>query len=656
MATSTPKGDSRAERKRTSRSTRREPGTAPLSLLAPTEYEAMFEVCPDAIAVFDAEGRLLAANAAFGHLVGYARHELLAATGERESPGARLHQEMFSHAPKERGERIAAVVHHRAGHPLFVEAHTILLKGGRRLAILRDQAEPVSAMGAIQRESARDYPTRRPHTLCLISADRNGKITGWNRLATHMFGYTAEEALGMELALLVPPGRRGEHERAFRRRLADALRQDYAQSLSVSARRKDGTEFPVDIVMGMTRRGDGSSLDAIIRDRTEDRHLIDQLHDALQRMRFHIERMPLAYIVWDVEFRAVEWNPAAERMFGYSAREAIGKAATELVVPKDVAPHVDQVWSRLLAGDSSSHSLNENVRRDGSQITCEWFNTSLTDASGKVYGVASMAVDITERRALEAQIRNTQKIESLGVLASGVAHDFNSLLMIMLGNTALLRSLKGLPDHARDHLTLIEDSGFRAKELINHLLAYARTGRHNPQPADLNRIIRDAANLIRSSVGKAHLLKLQLAPGLPSVFADHSQVEQIILNLCINAKQAMPDGGTIIVRTRKTKLTPQLLARCAPNDASPGVFAELSVADTGCGLDAETAARVFDPFFTTKPEGRGLGLAAGLGILRQHKGAILVESQVGKGTTMRVFFPLPEPESPRQARAAPTRT
>ena len=653
MGMSVPKRKKKSVKKGALRSKRPNASTAPAVSLAPSDYAAMFDICPDAMAVFDAQGRVLSANAALCGLLGFEKSELLAASqaDEAESPGELLFRQLIGQAPTQRAQRFAAMILHRAGHRLFVEARTILLEGGRRLAILRDHSEPLSGMGQSRPETTGKAATTEPPPLGLISVDRDGRITGWNHPAQVMFGYSVEEALGMDLSDLVPPARRGEHNRASGKCLAETLRQDYAQSSTVSARRKGGTEFPVHITMSATLRRDGSSLHAIIRDRSEDRHLIDQLHDALQQLRFHIERMPLAYIVWDLEFRAVEWNPAAEGIFGYTAGEAIGRTAMELVVPEDVNPHVEKVWKNLLEGDTSSHSINDNVTKDGSRITCEWFNTSLLDASGKVYGVASMVVDITERRALEAQIRNTQKIESLGVLASGVAHDFNSLLMVMLGNAALLRTLKELPETAREQIGLIEDSGFRAKELINHLLAYARTGRHNPQPADLNRIIRDGANLIRSSVGKAHLVKLQLAPGLPTVFADHSQVEQIILNLCINAKQAMAGGGTLIIRTRKTKLTRQMLDRCAPSDAIPGLFAELSVADTGCGLDAETAARVFDPFFTTKPEGRGLGLAAGLGILRQHNGAILVESKVGKGTTMRVFFPIPQVEQPDDARA-----
>jgi len=367
--------------------------------------------------------------------------------------------------------------------------------------------------------------------------------------------------------------------------------------------------------------------------------MVERLNDALQRLQFHVERMPLAYITWDVDFRVLGWNPAAERMFGYTKGEAVGRHAYDLIVPADTVGQIDEVWDDLLRGDTSSHSINANIRKDGCRLTCEWFNTPLRDSAGRIRGVASMVMDRSEREATEAQLRSAQKLESLGVLASGVAHDFNSSLMIILGNTALLRSMKGLPAQALEHLELIEDAGLRAKQFVKHLLAYARTGRHNPQPADLNDIIRSAVGFVHSSLGKEDHLELDLAKRLPMILADQSQVEQIVVNLCLNAKQALPGGGTITISTRPANLTAKHAACCVPPEAKPGRYVEVAVRDTGCGMDPETIPRIFDPFFTTKTTGHGLGLAAALGILRQHGGAAFVESTVGEGTAFHSYFP-----------------
>jgi signal transduction histidine kinase len=265
-----------------------------------------------------------------------------------------------------------------------------------------------------------------------------------------------------------------------------------------------------------------------------------------------------------------------------------------------------------------------------------------------------MAIDITERQAVESRLREAQKLESLGVLASGVAHDFNSSLMVILGNTTLLRASKGLPPRALEHIQLIEEAGARADQLIRHLLTYARTGRHNPQRTQVNAVIRDALMLVRSSIRRKQELRVNLADGLPEIMADHSQLAQIVLNLCLNARDAMPEGGEIHITTSETQLSAADASRCVPYNARPGRYVELAVRDSGSGMDETTVRRMFDPFFTTKPEGHGLGMAAVLGILRQHSAAALVDSKLARGTTIRVFFP---PAPPRNGAAdLPRRT
>jgi PAS domain S-box-containing protein len=482
----------------------------------------------------------------------------------------------------------------------------------------------------------------------VISAGRDGRIATWNPGAEALFGYSVHEAIGSPVSRLIPQRLRRKHLAAFKRHLDATRVAPFTRTISADGLRKDGTEVPVDVSVAVGQQDGEPLFTAVIRDITEYRLILDKLNDALQRLQFHVERMPLAYIVWDVSFVVVEWNPSAERIFGYSKAEAVGRHAYDLIVPADVVPAVETTWSDLLQGDTSSHSTNANVRKDGSRLTCEWFNTPLRNSAGKIRGVASMAMDVSEREAIEARIRNAQKLESLGVMAGGIAHDFNSSLMIILGNTALLRSTKGLPHRATEHIALIEEAGSRADELIKHLLAYARTGRYNPQPTDLNAVIREAQKLLSSSVGMQHALELCLARRLPNILADRSQLEQILLNLCLNSKEAMAEGGAIEITTRRVKLTSTDAARCVPSDPRPGRYVELVVADTGCGMDESTVTRIFDPFFTTKAEGHGLGLAAVLGILRQHSAALMIDSRPHEGTEFHVFFPILE--EPKDAR------
>ena len=606
------------------------------------DYRGWFEHAPDAVLVVDAQGRYIDANEAACALTGYTRAELLKMRiGDLTIPSQRTYSERRFKLLRNTGHtRSDRVVRRKDGTQLPVEAHAVELGDGNYISFVRDISERVEAQQSLER-SLDAYGTLVD--LChgaVISAGSDGRITSWNPGAVELFGYPPEEAVGMAITRLIPPKLRRKHLAGFRRHVTSEWDGPFARTLYTDGLRKDGTPVPIEVSAAVDRQGGEPVFTAVIRDFTEHREVVERLNDALQRLRFHIERMPLAYIVWDTEFKVLEWNPAAERIFGYTEAQATGRHAYELIVPHDVHATVDLIWADLLKGDTSSHSINENVCKDGSRRTCEWFNTPLRDAAGRIRGAASMAMDVSEREALESRIRDAQKLESLGVMAGGIAHDFNSFLMVILGNVALLRSIEDLPSQALEHIELMEDAGVRAKELIKHLLTYARTGKHNPVPTDLNGVIREALTFLRSSVGKEPELVVRLADRLPAILGDRSQIEQILVNLCLNAKRAMQKAGTIRIKTGKATLSPADAARCVPYDARPGPYIELTVADTGCGMDRETTMRIFDPFFTTKRHGHGLGLTAVLGILRQHRAFTRIDSTPGKGTRFHVYFPI----------------
>ncbi len=546
----------------------------------------------------------------------------------------------FAQLVREGRYDVDRMVRRKDGSMVRVDVRAAAVNNGIYQVILRDVSSRVGEEGELTR-ALEAYSTLVE--LChaaVVSAGRDGRVRSWNPAAEELFGYTAAEAIGKPIRELMHESLREQHTRAFERHVDTPGDAPFHRIIYGDALTRDGRVVPVEVSLGVGRPTSDPFFTAVIRDMSEQRAFVEKLNDALQRLQFHVERMPLAYVVWDTNFRVVEWNPAAERMFGYSRLEAVGRHPYELIVPKDAQQAVDQVWANLLSGDMSSHSINPNIRKDGSRLMCEWFNTPLRDSAAAIRGVVSMARDITEHEAMEARMRDAQKLESLGVLAGGVAHDFNSSLMVIIGNAGLLRSMKAMPARAAEHIDLIEEAGSRASSLIKHLLAYARTGRHNPQPTDLNALVAGALAFVKSSLGKNYELNVQLAPGLHPVRADRGQAEQILLNLCLNAKQAMPKGGPITIATRVVSLQASDLAKCVPYDVKPGEFVELLVADTGCGMDGSTRAKIFDPFFTTKPEGHGLGLAAVLGILRQHHGAARVVSEVGKGTKMHVYFPV----------------
>jgi PAS domain S-box-containing protein len=366
---------------------------------------------------------------------------------------------------------------------------------------------------------------------------------------------------------------------------------------------------------------------------------VEELRDAHQRLAFHVNRMPLAYIVWDKDFHVVEWNPAAERIFGWKAEEAVGKHPHGLIVAADSTPHVDKVWAKLLGGDEASYSLNTNIRSDGKKITCEWFNAPLRDASGNVTGVLSMVHDVTEKTQLERQLQSAQRMEAVGTLAGGIAHDFNNALTGIFGFGEMLRMQLAGDERALSNLVQVMRCAERAAKLTRQLLTYARRQIIDPVNLNLNSVITDLMKLVSKVVGEHIEIRTYLGRELPTIRADMGQIEQVVMNLVINARDAMPAGGQLRIETGLANLDAEYV-RIHPY-MQAGSYVVLTVADTGIGMDGRTQERVFEPFFTTKSpdKGTGLGLAVVYGIVKQHNGFIHLYSEPGKGTSFKIYFP-----------------
>ncbi|MBE0604340.1 MAG: PAS domain S-box protein, partial [Deltaproteobacteria bacterium] len=381
---------------------------------------------------------------------------------------------------------------------------------------------------------------------------------------------------------------------------------------------------------------------------------METLRDANQRLALHVNRMPFAYIVCDKGFRIAEWNPTAERIFGWKAEEAIGKNACELIVPAESRAEVELIWSRLLEGDEADYSVNANVRKDGKIITCEWFNALLRDAAGNATGVLSMAHDVTEKTELVKQLQAAQRMEAVGTLAGGIAHDFNNALTGIVGFGELLRN-KVERDHQAQHdLDQILLCAERAATLTRQLLTFARRQVIEPVNLDLSALVENLMRLIGKVVGEHIQVTTTLEMNIPTIYADRGQIEQVAMNLCLNAKDAMPMGGKLVVETKDVVLGEEDVRRNPYMKV--GRYALLAVSDTGVGMEEKIRERVFEPFFTTKgpDKGTGLGLAMVYGIVKQHGGFIHLYSEPDKGTSFRVYFPAverqpdPDPERRRE--------
>ena len=320
------------------------------------------------------------------------------------------------------------------------------------------------------------------------------------------------------------------------------------------------------------------------------------------------------------------WNNAAERVFGYTSAEMIGKPMTPLLPPDRIQEEND-ILERIRRSGRVKHFETIRVRKDGKPIPVSLTISPVYNDAGAVVGASLIGRDISEQKQMEEQLRQTQKLESLGVLAGGLAHDFNNLLTGVMGNASL--ALEDMEDREqmRAHIGEIMRASERAAMLVRQMLAYAGKGRTIVEPMDLSQQISEIVSLIRTSIPRTVELQLELDPDGPRVDADRSQIQQLIMNLAINAAEAIgeqPGAVSITTSHRETDQEMQVV---------------LAVRDTGCGMDETTRAQMFDPFFTTKFTGRGLGLSAVMGIIRSHRGSISVESRPGSGTTITVVLP-----------------
>ncbi len=348
-----------------------------------------------------------------------------------------------------------------------------------------------------------------------------------------------------------------------------------------------------------------------------------------------------AIIACDGAARISYWNPAAERVFGYPAEEAMGKVLHELLPAMRYRGPADEGFRRFREsgrGPALGHTLElEAVRKDGTEFPIELSISSIR-LEGQWCAVGILR-DITERRHLEEVLRRSQKMDALGQVAGGVAHDFNNLLVVI--NSYAELAMGSLPDTAplRADLEQVVLAGKRAAALTRQLLAFSRQQVLKPVVLSLNDVIRDFEKMLRRLIGEEVELHTGLAAELGRVRADPSQLEQVLFNLVVNARDAMPSGGTILIETAEAEVDAGRARHLG--ELRPGRYVVLSVTDTGCGIDAATMSRMFEPFFTTKAPGKGtgLGLATVYGVVRQSGGHVEVQSQVGQGTTFRIYLP-----------------
>ncbi len=466
----------------------------------------------------------------------------------------------------------------------------------------------------------------------ILTKTLDGIITSWNPAAERLYGYGAQEAVGQHVHLVVPPSRREELRNIMERvRLGESVRQ-----LETIRRTRDGREVHVSLTVSPVRSRDGELMGAaaVARD----------ISDRLQveaRLRHVLASSAAVAYVLDLteEGGRLTWiSESIRSVLGYSVEEASSSTwRRENLHPDDR----ERVLAELARETGESkRSLEYRLRhQDG---TYHWFadeTVTMRDSAGSPVETVGLLLDITARKELEAQFLQAQKMEAVGLLAGGIAHDFNNLLTAVLGSVELVREeLRPTGDAAED-IDEIERAGRRAAALTRQLLAFSRRQVLQPSNIRLGVVVEGMEPLLRRLIGEDIELVVRREPGQGAVFADPNQIEQVIMNLAVNARDAMPNGGRLTIETADVELDEAYASTHLP--VAPGPYVMLAVHDTGTGMDSRTLVRVFEPFFTTKEQGRGtgLGLATVYGVVKQSGGSIWPYSEEGVGTTFKIYLP-----------------
>ncbi|HEX2719847.1 MAG TPA: ATP-binding protein, partial [Candidatus Deferrimicrobium sp.] len=396
-------------------------------------------------------------------------------------------------------------------------------------------------------------------------------------------------------------------------------------------------------------RANDIMLDTIKNHLAERTRAEDAFRETSHTLHSLIEASPLAVVVSDVSGTVRVWNPAAVRMFGWTEEETIGHPNPLLSSEGD--PELQLACNLVLHGERFSNREFSGRARDGSEIFLAFSGAPLLGAQGEIASMMAIMTDITDAKAAEEafhrsqdQLRQSTKMEAVGKLAGGVAHDFNNLLSVITGYSELLLTRTGLQDAARREIEEIHKAGERAAALTQQLLAFSRRQVLKPKNLHMDAVVENLGKMLRRLIGEDIDFVTESQEDLWTVHADPNQVEQILMNLCLNARDAMRTGGKMVVSTENVTLDAPFVER--ELTIPPGRYATLRVSDDGSGMDEEILSRIFEPFFTTKDQGKGtgLGLATVYGIVKQSGGYIRVVSAPGEGTTFSVYLPVAEGE------------
>jgi PAS domain S-box-containing protein len=617
----------------------------------------LIDAIPDFIFLKDREGRYLFRNRSERDGWGFADHEFIGRTS-LETPIVR-----------EVAERYYAddmwVV--QTGEAVINRQEPYLLNDGRSGWLLtskyptRDSQGRVTGLVGIARDiteykrTGEELSTMRARLgahldhmlLAIVELDAEFRVVSWAGRAAQLFGWPEEETMGRlveDFNLVHPEDTRTAWE------MMQRLQSGAEKSCVYECRNLDrgGRVHHCRWYNSVVKGTDGTVISylCLAQEVTTQVEAVEKLRGSERLLKTLIEATNTGYALLDASGCILSVNGKNAGAFGLShAGEFAERRFAEFITEHQQERFAADMQRLLETG--YMHHVEVDIQGGGGRTTPFELNAKVehSEAGPRIHmfyrDISIRRRAVEEHRALEHKLLETQKLESLGVLAGGIAHDFNNLLTGILGNASLAASVVGVDSPVQSYLEQIERASLRAADLCKQMLAYSGKGRFVVRETDLNGLVNETTDLLRVSISKRAMLRFQLAERLPAVNADSTQLRQVIMNLVINASDALGDAdGVIAITTGTQRLGPaELTAARAPAEAVPGDYTWCEVSDTGCGMPPEVLARIFDPFFTTKFTGRGLGLAAVLGIVRSHRGALTVNSCPGQGTTFRVYLP-----------------
>jgi len=607
----------------------------------------LYEQSPIGLALCRMDGHLIDINQAYADIIGRSVEETLQLTywditpedyGEDEQQQLQSLENAGRYGPYEK-EYL-----HKDGHRVPVRMNGVILeRDGERF--IWSCVEDISQEKAQQLKLAEQAEVMQAvienSPLSILVLDNEANIHRANPSACNIFAYTEQELLQMTIHDLVPDDIRAKHYALFQDEVEGNLHQIMGETRELRARRKDGVIFPCAVTVSyFTIAGNKQLFSVLIQDLTQPQ----QAEQESRRLTSILEATSDFVAMTDAEERVLYINAAGRRMLGLHA-----SALPDNLMFSDLHPDATnkKLEQEILPGAIKNGVYQSDytlLNRNGDEIPVSAvFMAHDLSKDGRPDMYSVIARDLTEEREMHAKIEHSQRLESLGVLAGGIAHDFNNILTAIMGNAAIAerKALINPQDTAR-YLGNIVESSEKAAELCKQMLAYSGKGKFVVKAINLSAMVENITKLLEISISKNVVLKYHMAEQLPAVEVDMAQIQQVIMNLVINASDAIGDkSGVISIATGVMQADSAYLAGTSMDDQlSEGRYVYMEVSDTGCGMDKKTRSKLFEPFFTTKFTGHGLGMSAVLGIVRGHHGAIKVYSEIGRGSTFKVLLPM----------------